>query len=115
MGFHSDVKYSKSGEFSYKQNSVIENTATVIYTVGYRRALNWRQKIFDTSNKTKININFNLTMLLDEGSMLILHPHDERPHFDSKTNTTVKYEHGKVTIKKNLCSIAFVFRVCSRF
>ena len=110
MGWHTDLKYSKSGIFSNKANCQTENTVTVIVTIGESRILKWRQKYFDITNKSQINQSWFLQMLLDEGSILVLHPKDECPHYDKHFGKKVKYEHGNVNIAKDKCSVAFVFR-----
>ena len=54
-------------------------------------------------------------MLLEEGSILILHPHDECPHYDELYRKVVNYQHGNVSVGKEECSVAFVFRVVSKY
>ena len=111
MGWHTDLKYSKKGLYSHKQNCQVENTPTVIITVGMERILKWRQVCFDAAKKTNINKDWCLEMLMKEGILTILHPMDECPHWNTEINKYVKYEHGNVNIKKGECSVAFVFRM----
>ena len=67
------------------------------------------------SNKTTVNANWFLHMVLEEGSILVLNPKDECPHFSEEFEKMVKYEHGNVNIEKDKCSIAFVFQVVSKY
>ena len=112
MGWHTDLKYSKDGIFSVNLNSQKENTPTVIFTLGDKRKLNWRKIVFDEKNKSQPSAKI-FEMLLEEGHILILNPHDECPHIDVTSGEKIKFEHGNVNIGKNACSIAFVFRVVS--
>ena len=115
MGFHTDVKYTNQGKYSEKRNSISKDTVTVIYTIGDSRVLNWRQKIIKDGKNVYVNDNWSLSMTLNEGELLILNPKDECPHVNKEMNGSIKYEHGKVRIAKDRCSIAFVFRVCNKF
>ena len=114
MGFHTDLKYSKKGVYSIKNNCQSINTPTVIVTIGKSRYLKWRQVFINSVNKIEVDNDSVFQMLLSEGAILILHPHDERPHYDEKTNRFIKFQHGGVKTPKDGCSIAFVFRVVSK-
>ena len=115
MGWHTDSKYSKEGVFLINANCQKENTPTVIITIGHNRILKWRKIIYDEHNKRKPSPNI-IQMLLEEGTIMILHPHDECPHIDNESGEKIKYEHGNVNIGKDNCSVAFVFRVlCKKY
>ena len=113
MGWHTDIKYSKSGKFSNSRNTQLEHTPTVIVTFGDSRCLKWRKVIYDNENKATHTKAF-LKMILTEGTILILHPGDECPHLHQESGGKIKYEHGNINIGKDECSIAFVFRVVSQ-
>ena len=49
-------------------------------------------------------------MLLNKGSILVLHLKCECSHYAKYFRNKVKYEHGNVTIGKYECSVAFIFR-----
>ena len=44
MGFHSDGSYTKDGIFSIPRNCQVENTPTVVFSLGNDRDLNWRRR-----------------------------------------------------------------------
>ena len=45
LGYHTDCVYSPdTGEYKDKANSQVENTPTVIYSIGSKRKLNWKKK-----------------------------------------------------------------------
>ena len=114
MGWHTDCKYSKCGKFSKASNYQMENTPTVILTLGSSRVLHWRKKLVDMECKLKSSKSF-LKMVLREGTVLILNPKDECPHYNDTDNGKVKYEHGNVKIGKDETSIGLVFRVVPNY
>ena len=115
MGWHCDSKYSKDGFFLPKSNTKLINTPVIIFIIGMLRILKWRKRCL------KLNKNGNLIwhydkslefeMLLQEGNLLLIHPHDEVPNFCPIHGTVCNYQHGQVY--SNKCtgmSIGFVFR-----
>ena len=43
MGWHTDVKHNNKGEYLSSMNSQVEDTPTVIVTLGHDRLLHWRR------------------------------------------------------------------------
>ena len=111
MGFHIDIKYSKNGKFRPKINSQMENTVTVIVTIGKDRIINWRQKLFNSYGSWSINPDFELSMVIKHGDITILHPNDETPHYTDILGKQIIYEHGKISLSSDCNSVAYVFRV----
>lgn len=48
---------------------------------------------------------------MDEGSICIVYPGDEKPHMEKDSSYLVHYQHGNVELKDDNISVAFVFRV----
>ena len=52
MPFHCDVTYNHKGEYVYNMNEQVENTPTVILTIGDSRYLNFQCQMSMVNNKT---------------------------------------------------------------
>ena len=52
-----------------------------------------------------------MKMMLDEGSFCLVNPKDEEPHIEMGCEYDVHFQHGKVKLKDDSVSVAFVFRV----
>ena len=51
MGYHTDCVYSPiTGKYSLSQNSQVENTPAVIYSIGDTRRLNWKGRTVGYNN-----------------------------------------------------------------
>ena len=91
------------------------NTPVVIFTIGRDRYLSWRRRFTRLSTKRRkswhVDDHFLVKMLLEEGSICIIHPNDEKPHKEAKFAEHVHYQHGNVKCLKSNTSVAFVFRV----
>ena len=91
------------------------NTPVVIYTVGNSRVLHWRKRL------TKLNERGNRTwvvdessykqMMLDDGSLCIINPNDECPHWEKMDKADKHWQHGNTFVKKKTLGFAFVVRV----
>ena len=112
-----DTKYSLLGDYLPNCNGQAVNTPVVIFTVGSSRNLFFRKRITKLSKKGRrcweIDKSSTMSVCLKEGSMMILHPDDEKPHIDQKTGEEVHFQHGNVKITDTSISIAFVFRISS--
>ena len=54
-------------------------------------------------------------MELDEYSICIINPSDEKPHPCNSKEKSIQYQHGNVSYKKTNMSVAFVFRVVRQY
>ena len=52
-----------------------------------------------------------MEMMLYEGSFCLVNPKDEEPHIEEGCEHDVHLQHGKVKLKDDSVSVAFVFRV----
>ena len=59
----------------------------------------------------KVCPDFNAQTVLESGSICIINPRDEMPHYGKQHGCKVHYQHGNVRITKDEKSIGFVFRV----
>ena len=110
---HCDCTYStKDGTFLHSANSQVENTPTVVYSVGTKRRLNWcRRRLAKTGSRNIWESDKEWSSHFDIVSDTIstIHPDDENaktPFVDP-----VQYQHGNVKVGKNEFSIGFVFRI----
>ena len=115
MGWHCDSKYSKKGKFLLNTNSQMINTPVVIFTIGLPRILKWRKRcLLESSNGNEIwnyDKSNQFKMLLEQGSMLVIHPDDEVPKYCPVDGAISNFQHGEVKFKeKQGMSIAYVFR-----
>ena len=115
MGWHCDSKYSISGKFLEKSNGQAFNTPVVIFTVGARRFLYWRRRWKQRSekgyNRWAIDKNSIQFMTLDDASVCIINPMDERCHLNPITGLEEQLQHGNTKIKGDDISVCLVFRV----
>jgi len=115
MGMHSDCVYSvHNGCYVKKDNSQVQNTPTVVYSLGDSRSLNWirRQRISTTNGRTvwKCDKNFNIKYPLSTDSVTIVNTLDEDPEYISLDGSKYQYQHGDVNVSKDQLSIGIVFR-----
>ena len=87
----------------------------VIFTIGLPRILKWRKRCLQENNNGNKVWHYDKSkqfeMLLQQGSILVIHPHDEVPKYCSKEGTICNFQHGEVKFKnKEGMSIAYVFR-----
>ena len=61
MGFHTDVKYDKKGVYCDKVNCQLDNTSTIVVTMGKDKVLKWRQKVMNDKGYFEHNTEFNLS------------------------------------------------------
>ena len=117
LGLHSDCVYSKDGVFKTKQNSQKENSLTVSLTLGDSRVLRHYERSATLTSKGSfgkwiVNEEEWIETLLTEGTLMVIHPYDERPSL-SKRNSEIlstQLQHGKVQVKRDQWSCAIVFR-----
>ena len=118
MPFHCDVTYNHKGEYIDFKNEQIENTATVIISLGDSRYLNFQCQMCIMNKKTgrmnwivvKDNPLIKNIQLKDK-SIFVLNTIDERPAIDPDTGCFIRYQHGNVIVKNSNMSCAWVLRV----
>ena len=115
MGWHCDSKYSLAGNFSKQTNGQMINTPVVIFTIGSSRELHWRRRFTSVNcrgNKCwKIDDGQMEKMIMQNGTICVLNPADEKPHIDEYSKKEIHFQHGNVKVKGDNISIAYVFRV----
>ena len=115
MGWHRDSKFSVAGKFKKKGNDQMYNTPVVIFTIGNKRLLHWRKrwtKMNENGYKSySVDPHSMMEMMLYEGSFCLVNPKDEEPHIEKGCEHDVHLQHGKVKLKDDSVSVAFVFRV----
>ena len=117
LGIHCDCVYNKKGDFIKKSNSQKENTVTVSLTLGDTHILNHfeRYVFLDKDNpvsKWIINKNDWVESFLVDGTLTVIHPHDERPFYFKRNGhkTLTQIQHGDVSVGKGKWSCSIVFR-----
>ena len=117
MGFHTDFKYNKKGEYISSINSQVEDTATVIVTLGHDMLLHWRRRLKNSIDSKGIRNNWIIdtswcgSMLMSPSFITVLHALDEKRRKLHNTIYDVQYHHGNVVVPEDSMSIALVFRV----
>ena len=116
MGYHCDNTYNDKGMFLHSMNSHVENTPIVILSYGGERTLNWRRVNRSLDGKGKKiwmkDNSFSTSMNMNENSLVVINPFDEKPHNIGNSPVLIKYQHGKVEVKSNQnISFGLVFRV----
>ena len=118
MPYHCDVTYNHKGQYVDSANEQVENTPTVIISLGDNRFLNWQLQICLVNQKTGrlkwynvCKTDFMKTINLEDKTILIINTLDERPFIDSETRCFMRYQHGNVTVKHSSFSCGLVLRV----
>ena len=89
-------------------NSQVENTPTVVYSLGSVRDLKFsRRRIIKgkKGNKWLYDTDWGATYQLTSNSISIIHPGDENP------DPLFQYQHGGVKVGKGELSIGLAFRI----
>ena len=119
LGMHSDCVYSVSdGSYVKKDNSQIQNTPTVIYSLGDTRCLHWRRRQLLTKSNGRtvwdIDKEFRAKFELSHDSVTIVNTLDEDPKHMSEDQSLYQYQHGNVNVSKDQFSVGIVFRTVHR-
>ena len=115
LGMHSDCVYSaQNGTYIHKDNSQVQNTPTVVYSLGDTRLLHWnrRKRISSINGRTiwESDEEFKTTYPLSTDSVTIVNTLDEDPEYTSLDGSKYQYQHGDVNVNKDQLSIGIVFR-----
>ena len=106
---HCDCTYSvHNGKYMPTANSQVENTPTVVYSLGSVRDLNFRRRRIikgKKGNKWLYDTEWGATYQLSSNSISIIHPDDENP------DPIFQYQHGGVKVGKGQLSIGLAFRI----
>lgn len=114
LTYHCDYQYDHDGQFMDLKNSQGKNTPVIIYSLGDTRTICFRRRIVKSSKESrkcweahkhpfqKIDLNDN--------SMFVLHPMDEKPILRYPTESLSQFQHGNISLKTGCLSIALVFR-----
>ena len=97
----------------------MENTPTVIVSLGDERLLNWRRRVKVKNDKGnwvwQIDSSWSGTMSMTRKSIVVLHPLDEKPHKMGDGQTIINYQHGNVKVTGDKCSMVLVYRVVNEY
>ena len=118
MPFHCDVTYNHKGDYVDSKNEQIENTPTVIISLGDSRYLNFQCQMCMMNKKTGRlnwvvvnNNNLIKRIQLKDQSIFVLNTIDERPAIDPASGCFIRYQHGNVVVRNSNISCAWVLRV----
>ena len=115
LGIHSDCVYSvRDGCYVKKDNSQIQNTPTVIYSLGDTRSLHWKRRQISSKNNGRtvwdVDTEFSAKYDLSHDSVTIVNTLDEDPKHASEDGSRYQYQHGDVNVRKDKFSVGIVFR-----
>ena len=118
MHFHCDVTYNHKGQYVDHMNEQVENTPSVIITLGDDRDLKWQKQICMVNQKTgrlkwydMDKSEFCKTVVLGDKTIFIVNTLDERPILDSNYGCLIRYQHGNDNVTKSKISCGLVLRV----
>jgi len=115
LALHCDIDSDHDGIYIQSTNAQMENTVTVIVVVGDSRNLVWERQVLTTTpsgrKKWVTDKTFNAIMVLNNISILIVNPLDEKATANNDIGLVVRYRHGGVKVKGSQLSVGFVFRV----
>ena len=119
LGYHTDCVYSPAtGKYVLNENSQIENTPAVIYSIGDSRNLHWKlRKIGYNKSGRKIWIDSTCPKMcyrLGSDTITVINPNDENPCSINNKDGMKQYMHGGVNVSGEKFSVGFVFRVVNR-
>jgi hypothetical protein len=101
IGWHYDTKHENDGIFR-TGNTIICNTPIVIVTIGEKRSLSWRTRFLQRNKDSQVRWVVGKQMKdmeLDEYSIYVINPFDEKPHKCNSSQNIVQYQHGNVSYK----------------
>ena len=105
---HCDCTYSvHNGKYILSANSQVENTPTIVYSLGSARSLNFNRREIvkgKRGNKWLNDTEWSTTFELENNSIWINNPADEEP------SPRYQYQHGGVKVGEGELSIGFAFR-----
>ena len=115
LGMHSNCVYSaQNGLYIKKDNSQVQNTLTVMYSLGDTWLLHWmrRKRVTSKNGRTiwECDESFRTTYPLSTDSVTIVNTLDEDPEYTSLDGSKYQYQHGDVNVSKNHFSVGIVFR-----
>ena len=116
LGFHCDCVFDKHGNFRNSANSQVENSVTVSVCIGDDRKIRFKRRYIHHPREKWIYENDTIMeTVLGNGSLLVIHPDDERPFYiDKDGHTTInQIQHGDTIVKKGNFSLSLVFRTVS--
>ena len=116
LGYHTDCVYSPTtGKYKDKDNSQVDNTPAVIYSIGSTRNLNWKKRRIgknETGRKTWLpKEKDRITYAIGSDTISIINLLDENPMSKKNQNELSQYLHGGIDVSGEKFSVAFVFRV----
>lgn len=114
LSYHCDCIYDHNGEFITSRNSQGINTAVIVYSLGDSRTLHFRKRTAVSENGSckswKIGKNPSHSFELDNNSIFVLHPLDEKPTYRPPCPYLSQFQHGNVSVETGKLSMALVFR-----
>ena len=115
LGMHSDCVYSvHNGSYVKKDNSQVENTPTVVYSLGDTRSLHWSRRKRIVTHKGRYiwecDKEFKKEFTLSTDSITVVNTLDEDPEYTSIDGSKYQYQHGNVNVSKDQLSVGIVFR-----
>jgi hypothetical protein len=121
LGKHCDCMHDHNGNFIHKNNAQMENTPTVVLTLGENRILPFFRRHVGVSEAGNMvwedDAAFYEEWELTDGSVFVLHPNDEKPTLKVCQNNNIpikqQYQHGNIAFKGNI-SIGIVFRIVTK-
>ena len=116
LAFHSDCTFDHNGNYIPGRNSQQENTCVAVLTLGDSRTLHFKKRIAMNSKSGRKRWiqteDVGHSFVLNDNSVFMLDPSDEKPRLRSRDEHVSQYIHGGVKItNSNDLSIAFAFRV----
>jgi len=137
IGFHTDNVYNFDGLFMEKLNSQLENTFTVLLSLGDTRELKFQRQITSVKDNKRMSWvsgegiigervgdkntrrstkhcgkKEELSFSIKHGSLFLLHPDDERPKVIYDDGTRQRYQHGNIMFpRQDKISFVLAFRV----
>ena len=115
LTLHCDIDSDHDGIYIQSTNAQMGNTVTVIVVVGDSRNLVGERQVLTTSPKGRKkwvkDKTFNAIMVLNNLSILIVNPLDEKATSNTDIGLVVRYRHGGVKVKGSQISVGSVFRV----
>ena len=121
MPFHCDVSYNHKGQYVASRNEQVENTPSVIISLGDSRKIHWQQQTLqfneDSGRMKWCNVHkskFMRTMNIVDKSIYIVNTLDEKPVIDPASGCFIRYQHGNVNVRRETMSCALVLRVVNK-
>lgn len=111
LTYHCDCQYYHNGDFKYEVKTQGEHTPVIVYSLGDTRTIYYRRLwLSDSRRKWVYSKRAFCKYQLEDNSIFVLHPSDEKPMVRNHGEPISQFQHGNVSVAKGTLSIGLIYR-----